>query len=578
MSLAAVKVADRNTTTARPDLDQHLTRLRQSARSWAQSPIRERIELLRKLMAGYVTVADDLVAAGCAAKGLDPSSPAAYEEWFGSPIAVIRMLRQLIESLDRVDRGLPPLPAERLTVGADGRVVGQVFPGSTFDKLLFAPYRAEVWFEKGLSREQVVAKMAEHYKTPTESRTGRVCLVLGAGNVASIPPLDVMTKLFNEGTVCILKMNPVNAHIGPFVERGFAAAVERGLLAVVYGGGDVGGYLTEHPEVDEIHITGSDKTHDLLVWGADPAEQKDRKARKDPKLKKHISSELGNISPVLVVPGPYTDSELDYQGKTVATAVTNNASFNCNAAKLLVHAAGWEGRDKLNQAIKAALAMSPLRKAYYPGAEDRWNLLTTSHGHVDRIGDAKAGELPWAMITGLDPDDANERCYAMEPWCGVLSETAIAESDPVKFLDQAVEFVNQRVWGTLAATIIIHPQTLKQPGVEAAFQRALANLRYGAIGINVWPALCYAIGQTPWGAHPSATLDDIQSGLGWVHNTYLLGGIEKAIVYGELTSMPKPVWFPDNKTGHILGKRMVGFEADPSWLKLPGLMLNALKG
>lgn len=577
MSLAAVKTADRNTSTARPELDEHLTRLRSNAQPWARSPIRERIELAHRLMAGYASIAEELVKAGCDAKGIDVNTPAAYEEWFASPVAVIRMLRQLIETLEKLDRGLSPLPSDKLSTDGE-RVIGQVFPGSTFDKLLFTPYRGEVWFEKGLTKEQVLAKMGEHYKTPVESRAGKICLVLGAGNVASIPPLDVMTKLFNEGTVCILKMNPVNAHVGPFVERGFAAAIEKGLLAVVYGGGDVGGYLTEHKEVDEVHITGSDKTHDLLVWGADPAEQKERKAKKQPKLTKHIGSELGNISPVIIVPGPYSEKELEYQGKTISTAVVNNASFNCNAAKLLVQSASWDGRAKFNAAIKSALSISPLRKAYYPGAEDRWNLLTTSHKNVEKVGDAKPGELPWAIISDVDPNDSSEKAFSMEPWCGVLSETALSESDPVKFLDQAVEFVNTKVWGTLAATIVIHPQTLKQPGVAEAFRRALGNLRYGAIGVNVWPGLVYALGNTPWGAHPSSTLEDIQSGLGWVHNTYMLGGIEKAIVFGELTSAPKPVWFPDNKTGHVLGKRMVGFEMDPSWLKLPGLMINAVKG
>lgn len=578
MSLPAAKIADPKTTTPRPELDEQLVRLRQNAQSWARSPIKDRIDLARQLIAGYVAVADELVAVGCEKKGIDRNSPAAYEEWFASPVSVIRMLRQLIESLEKLDRGLSPLAADKLSTDADGRVIAQVFPGSTFDKLLFAAYRGEVWFQKGQTIDQVLAKMGEHYKTPVESRVGRICLILGAGNVASIPPLDFMTKLFNEGTVCILKMNPVNAHVGPLVERGFAAAIEKGLLAVVYGGGDVGGYLTHHKEVDEIHITGSDKTHDFLVWGADPAEQKERKAKKDPKLGKAITSELGNISPVIIVPGPYTAEEFEYQGKTISTAVTNNASFNCNAAKLLVQSAGWEGRDKFNAAVKSALSISPVRRAYYPGAEDRWNQLVKSHAKVEKIGTAGPGELSWAMISDLNSEDANEQCYSMEPWCGVLSETSLAETDPVKFLDQAVKFVNDKVWGTLAATIIIHPTTLKQPGVEAAFKRALADLRYGAIGVNCWPAMCYALGQTPWGAHPSSSLEDIQSGLGWVHNTYLLGGVEKAIVFGDLTSSPKPVWFSDNKTGHLLGKRMVAFEADPSWLKLPGILVNALKG
>ena len=42
------------------------------------------------------------------------------------------------------------------------------------------------------------------------------------------------------------------------------------------------------------------------------------------------------VAPVLVLPGPYSEKELMYQAEDVASGLTFNASFNCNAAKLLV--------------------------------------------------------------------------------------------------------------------------------------------------------------------------------------------------------------------------------------------------
>src|SRR4030095_11483556 len=99
------------------------------------------------------------------------------------------------------------------------------------------------------------------------------------------------------------------------------SAIQRGLLSVCYGGGDVGAYLCEHAGVDEIHITGSDKTPDLIIWGPPGPERDARKKRKDPLNKKEITSELGNVSPVLVVPGPYSDAELEWQGESIGAAV-----------------------------------------------------------------------------------------------------------------------------------------------------------------------------------------------------------------------------------------------------------------
>ena len=47
-------------------------------------------------------------------------------------------------------------------------------------------------------------------------------LVLGAGNVSSIPATDTISKVFQEGQVVLLKMNPVNEYLGPIFERLFA--------------------------------------------------------------------------------------------------------------------------------------------------------------------------------------------------------------------------------------------------------------------------------------------------------------------------------------------------------------------
>ena len=40
-----------------------------------------------------------------------------------------------------------------------------------------------------------------------------------------------------------------------------------GVLRLVYGGIDVGKYVCSHNGIDAIHLTGSDKTYDAIVWG-----------------------------------------------------------------------------------------------------------------------------------------------------------------------------------------------------------------------------------------------------------------------------------------------------------------------
>ena len=51
------------------------------------------------------------------------------------------------------------------------------------------------------------------------------------------------------------------------MEVAFRALIDGGYLRIVYGGAEEGAYLCNHPGVDEIHITGSDKTFDAIVLG-----------------------------------------------------------------------------------------------------------------------------------------------------------------------------------------------------------------------------------------------------------------------------------------------------------------------
>jgi aldehyde dehydrogenase (NAD(P)+) len=394
---------------------------------------------------------------------------------------------------------------------------------------------------------------------------GRVALVLGAGNVASIPVLDVIYKSFVDGAVCLLKMSPVNAYLGPFFELALAPLISRGFLRIAYGGAEVGAFLVQHAAVDELHITGSAETHDRIVWGAPGAAREARKKAGNPQFAKPVTSELGNVSPVLVVPGKYSDAELSAMARGITGMVVQNASFNCNAAKMLVTPRGFAQRTALLDRVQAELAKVAPRRAYYPGAGERYASLTQGAEHVTRIGDAKAGELPWTLISELDPH-SNAPQFTVEPFCSIISEVSVGSADPVEFLASATAFANERLWGTLNAMLYVTPQTERDVTLSAALDRSIAELRYGTVAVNQWPASAYALGTAPWGGHPSATLADVQSGLGWVHNSLLLEQVEKTVQRGPLRVFPAPAYFPGHRSLHRLGRALVDFEGAPSAL------------
>jgi len=577
--------------TARDVLDAAVERLRDAAGRFATMSIPDRLALARSMQEGYSRIADRSVAVACEAKGIPFDSSLAGEEWMSGPWPVIRHLRLMRESLEQIQatgntRIARPRPIADGPL-ADGDVPGGrlkvcVYPENLIDRVLFAGVSADVHMQEGVTARSLESTRAGFYKEP--QHRGRVVLVLGAGNVASIAPTDVITKMFNEGKVCLLKMNPVNAYIGPFIESAFADAIEQGFLAVSYGSVEEGAYLTQHEGIDEIHMTGSDKTHDAIVWGPPGADRDERIAADRPLLDKEVTSELGNVSPVIVVPGPLSERQLRFQAEDVAAAITTNASFLCIAAKMLVMPAGWEGREPFLRELERVLAGVPPRRAYYPGAHERWHALTAGHGSLRCVGDAGASELPWALITDLDPEDVAEPLFHTEPFCSIISEVGVGGAggvggdDPISFLDAAVDFVNNKLWGTLAATLIVPKSLERDPVAAEAVERAISRLRYGTVGVNVPPAASFVLGTTPWGGYPGSPRSDIQSGSGWVHNARMLEGIEKVVIRAPLTRFPKPIYFPSHRRTHEAARRLVALDMDGSWAQVPGIVLAALRG
>jgi hypothetical protein len=554
-------------------LDEAVSRARDGAAKLLNLTLDQRVALARAMQAGYLAVARASVHAACAAKGIPLGTPLEGEEWTLGPWFVVRQLRLLQESLLAIKHTGNTAIGEVGRTACGGRLRVQVFPANAIDGTLFKGVRVDVHLENGIGERELAESRARFYKS--KPREGRVVLVLGAGNVSGIPTEDVLSKIFNEGKACILKLSPVNAYLGPFLERAFTDAIREGYLAVVYGGAEEGAYLAGHAGVDEVHLTGGEETYNRVVWGAPGPEREARKRDNRPVLAKPVTAELGGVSPVIVVPGPYSAKELAYQAEDVASGLTFNASFDCNANRVVVLPRGWSRRDEFLARLQEALGRAADRLAYYPGARERLERFAAGRG--TRIGGRAEGSLPWTFVAGLDPDAASERLYREESFAPVMVETSVGSADPVEFLDHAVRFANERLWGTLSAGLVVHPKTAKDPTTGAAVERAIERLRYGTVTVNAWSGLLFAFGNPPWGGYPTSTPQDIQSGTGWVHNTPMLEHIEKAVMRHPVTAMPKPAYAISHRSAHRLMPRMVALEERASWTKVPAVMAAAMR-
>lgn len=561
-------------------LDAELQRLDSVRQAWAGFPLDGRIALLKEVRARIAKVAPEWIALSSAAKGIEPGSQLEGEEWTSGPWALLAGCDALIATLGAIQQdGESPvarLPKRELP---GGQLAVEVFPQTVFDRLLLSGVKCEVWMEPGVNAGNLSQHAAGAYRGGA-AREGELGLVLGAGNISSIAPLDALHKLYADKAVCLVKLNPVNDYLLPIFEQIFAPMIGHGFLAFVQGDGAAGGYLCNHALVDTIHITGSQDTHDLIVFGPGDEGAARRKAGQ-PQNRRPVSSELGAVCPTIVVPGPWNKADIEFQAAHIATQKLHNSGFNCVACQVLV-LPEWRHTAALREAVRRQLAAAPDRQPYYPGAASRQAALAG-----ERIN--AAGALADRQLFALPPAGQESSAKVREVFAPTLCEQLLpGGQDAEAFLRSAIEFANRELRGTLGANIIIHPATRRALGER--WDAILQELRYGTIAVNAWTGLGYLLPANPWGAFPGHTLDDVQSGIGTVHNSFLFDRPQRTVVEapfrpfprsvlgGGMTLLPKPPWFVNNRRAQHIGRRLLDFQHRPSWFKLPGIFLDALRG
>jgi len=485
------------------------------------------------------------------------------------------------DTLRALAQGASPLDGVKTDTAPGGRLRAHTFPLRAMDGLLLSGYTGEVWFEPGVTDAAARSSAGLGQLQPTGS--GGVGLVLGAGNVTSIPVLDVLYELLAHNRVVILKVNPTQDSLVPVFERALAPLIEPGFLRIVRGGGDIGGYLTGHDGIDHVHITGAAPTFDAIVWGAG-AQVARRRREGRPQLKKPITAELGGVSPIIVVPGKWSDADLRYQAEHIATMRLQNSGHNCIAGQVVILSADWPQRDAFLAALRKAYAEAPVRPVWYPRSDQKLDAAASAYPAATRS--AGGSRLLVEIALGEDAT-ALETTEYFAPVLGVVELPGNGQ----EFLDAAVAHANDKLVGTLGANVLIDPAT--QAALGHGFERAIADLRYGAISINSWTAFAFLTPTLTWGAFPGGTVQDVGSGIGVVHNALLLDRVERSVTRGpfrpfprsipaafgpgQFSALPKPPWFVDSRTGATVSEGFTRFRMDGNLVRLLGTFVQAFR-
>lgn len=558
----------------RTELDDQIGELQRGAALWAGLKPRDRSEILRETQRATAAEAGSWAGTAAAAKRVPPGSYEG-EEWMSGPGATAQMLGGYADTLDKIDRGESAIDGVAFGTAPGGRITVQVLPGDGKDRLIFNGFTAEVWLQPGVGEAE--AKQRAGLAAAETGRSAGVGLVLGAGNISSIGPLDVAYELVAHGRTSVLKLNPTFQNLKPSYERALAPLIERGLVRVVTGGAEAGGYLAEHPDIAHVHITGSARTHDAIVWGAGAEFERNREAG-TPRLDKEVTSELGGVSPIIVVPGQWSKGELRFQAEHVVTQRLHNAGHNCIGGQSMLISGEWAQKDEFLAAIREVLAELRPREPWYPGAEDRLERARKTYSRAEQVGSCLLVELGADAPTDL---------YDGEYFAAVLGITELPGTG-TEFLANAVEFSNGRLDGTLGASVIAHPREIKAMG--SRFDDLVADMRYGAIGINVWSGVAFLLPGAAWGAYPGHTLAEVGSGIGIVHNTHLLADTEKTVVrgpfhpfpasflHGEFSVSPRPPWFVTARTATSVGENLAALGGRRSWFNALKLVPPAMFG
>ena len=542
------------------DIDRNISKLRVNSSEFLNLDKTNLISMLEQVIDNIKTISYYWASLSSEKKGHLTKSKEG-EEWIGGPFSCIYALQYFIEYLQDED-GLDINNFDETNKSY------KVFPTKNIEKLLFPFLEGEIRFGKNLNFDQI--NEYRGFANRFNNNKAKITLVLGAGNVSSIPVLDALFHMIAYKSVIYIKLNPVNDYLLPIFTQVFEPFISRGFMIITEGDMEASKYLTEHDGFQHTHLTGSNYTYESIVYGKTLSD-KERSLKTLPKInKKPITTELGNVTPIIVHPGNWSRSEIRHQAKKIVTAKLNNSGFNCIAAQVIVLPKDWKHTKKLKADIKNYLKKIGDTTSYYPGAIENLNNLNGSNNY-EQINNLSCS-TPF-LISNLDLE---HEYGSKEVWSTALYFKEISYNSYEDFCTNSVNYVNNELWGNLGVSVLI--KNYKKKKNEKILSSYVENLKYGTVAINEWSALGFVIPSLPWGGYPGNKDNDIQSGQGYVHNSFLFESPQKGIIYSKfrLSRLIDPPWFVTNKKAHRIFKNLTYYQATKSKINLIKLIFSTL--
>eukprot|EP00917_Polyrhabdina_sp_WS-2016_P031259 GHVP01066662.1.p2 GENE.GHVP01066662.1~~GHVP01066662.1.p2 ORF type:complete len:545 (-),score=104.48 GHVP01066662.1:2598-4232(-) len=486
--------------------DKQIESLKTKAEEWAQKPLKEKLGYIDALITNIDRHKKDLSAAGrqrrkytTSYRGIQADAMA-----FLGLTVYLHSIRTVWEShkYNSLVKGIKSGEDDIFEFTAMGLEMKMLSGFATFGLHIPTP-------KSGLRQDIEIEKPWE--------RPGGVCCVLAASNHEVL--FDLLSALFIQNKVCILKTAPLCQGFDDLFAQIFEPLIAPGYMQIAEGSSvEIGKHIIEHPDVSLWVMTGALSTaRKIFDSGSEEFKKKD------------CIIELGCCTPCIIVPDEWSSSNTKSHAQFLSWLVSFNGGHVCAHPQVVLTCKNWSHRESFLKELRTEISALEDSGEFYPDSE-KWKLdteeiLKDAHPDCKDLRVYLDEEKKGYVILGEGFDKENCPLLTKEAFCSAVVEVTI--DCPIEdFCREATKLLNsEKSYGTLSCMVV--SKDPKRDDVATMVK----DLKYGCVAINTAPMQCCFFSFLPWGGHAgTGTIEDLQSGFGYLGNSLGIKNLSKGII------------------------------------------------
>lgn len=506
---------------------------------WANTDVKQRLIILKKMQKLLLEHEEEFTLADNKTKAITKSKENMHEYQSGIMTVIMPFGTLLAATIDVYETlrktGKMPKP-KGISKVKEGLYDVKVSHYTLFDRIMYSD-----------RTDYVRVKDEVRQTNPYDNKPG-IIAILGAGNFSS--EIEDIYALFYDNKVVAHKPHRIHKETDKVWEKVYKPLID--INAVAFVDSKQGSELTKDKRVDKVYFTGSTNVARIIEQNTNA----------------ELVSECGGNNPLLIVPGEWTKKEIKHHAEVLATMIKMNGGHVCGRTQSIIVSKHWKQLDDfITLFMEAVRVKTPAITSFYPNHNEVFGDFEKAYPNAVVIS-PENGRLDRGRVMIVENDNLDSYSLENEAFNQIaVFQKLDVSPNPKQFLVEAVEFANTKLLGTLAAMILIDPRTQKK--YQKDVEEAVTELKYGAIGVNVYPPFIWTNPYQTWGGNEVG--EELVSGHGDFGNALNLENVEKSISYCNFVSQGH-FKQTNKKTWQGIAKNATLFSARPTWLGLTKVM------